>query len=79
MTLKSVVLKKRTLLTEPGPSVDGPPTKAIILAPDPGTQTPKRLAATLKATPVHLDERLSAGTGQGSFCSSSTTYRKRKT
>ena len=44
-------------LTEPGPSVDGPPTNAIILAPDPGTQTPRRLAATLKAAPVHLDAR----------------------
>jgi hypothetical protein len=34
--------------TERDPSVDGPPTNAIILAPDPGTQTPMRLAATLK-------------------------------
>lgn len=48
---------KEFVLTEPGPSVDGPPTNAIILAPDPGTQTPRRLAATLKAAPVHLDAR----------------------
>ena len=45
------------LLTEPGPSVEGPPINAIILAPDPGTQTPKRPAATLNAAPVHLDAR----------------------
>lgn len=61
-------------LTAPGPSVDGPPTNAIILAPEPGTHTPKRLAATLNAAPVHLDARWSAGTGQGSFWSSSITY-----
>uniref|UniRef100_A0A0E0QK85 Uncharacterized protein n=1 Tax=Oryza rufipogon TaxID=4529 RepID=A0A0E0QK85_ORYRU len=45
------------VLSEPGPSVDGPPMNAIILAPDPGTQTPNRLAATLNAVPVHLDAR----------------------
>lgn len=44
-------------LTAPGPSVDGPPTNAIILAPEPGIHTPKRLAATLNAAPVHLDAR----------------------
>jgi hypothetical protein len=44
-------------LTGSGPSVDGPPTNAIILAPDPRTQTPRRLTATHKATPVHLDAR----------------------
>ena len=51
-------------LTEPVPSVDGPPTKAIILAPEPGTQTPNKLAAILNAVLVHLDARWSAGTGQ---------------
>ena len=44
-------------LTEPTPSVDGPPTKAIILAPEPGTQTPNKLAAMLNAVLVHRDAR----------------------
>ena len=44
-------------LTKPTPSVDGPPTKAIILAPEPGTQTPNKLAAMLNAVPVHRDAR----------------------
>jgi hypothetical protein len=44
-------------LTGSWPSVDGPPTNAIIIAPDPQTQTPRRLTATHKATPVHLDAR----------------------
>lgn len=61
-------------LTDPDPSVDGPPTKAIILAPEPGTQSPNKLAAILSAVLVHLDARWSAGTGQGSLGSSSSTY-----
>lgn len=65
-------------LTAPDPSVDGPPTKAIILAPEPGTQSPNKLAAILKAVLVHLDARWSAGTGQGSFWSSSRTYTSKK-
>lgn len=44
----------RAILTAPGPSVEGPPTNAIIRAPEPGTQAPNKLAATLKAVPVHL-------------------------
>lgn len=59
---QNVIFPHKTLhtlsqLTIPGPSVDGPPTKAIILAPEPGTQTPSKLAATLKAALVHLDAR----------------------
>lgn len=67
------LIQEELKLTAPGPSVDGPPTKAIILAPEPGTQTPNMAAATLNAAPVHRDERRSAGTGHGSFCSSSIT------
>lgn len=46
-----------TKLTAPAPSVDGPPTNAIILAPEPGTQTPNKQAAMLNAVLVHRDAR----------------------
>ena len=48
--------------------------KAKILAPEPGTQAPNKQAATLSAVLVHLLARWSGGTGQGSFCSSSSTF-----
>lgn len=73
-TLKRTKGKTRNLhiiktmtLTAPSPSVDGPPRKAIILAPEPGTQIPNREAAKLRAVLVHLDGRSFVGTGQGSF------------
>lgn len=50
-------------ITVPGPSVQGPPTKAIILAPVPGKQAPSNPAATFKATPVHLEALCPACTG----------------
>lgn len=49
--------------TIPGPSVHGPPTKAIILAPVPGKHAPNNPAATLKATPVHLRALFPRSTG----------------
>lgn len=61
-------------LTAPWPSVDGPPINAIILAPEPGTHAPNKQAATLRAVLVHLAALWSAGTCQGSLCSSSRTF-----
>lgn len=60
-----------TKRTVPGPSVQGPPTKAIIRAPVPGEQAPSNPAATLNATPVHRSALLPGGTGHWSVCSSS--------
>jgi len=40
-------------LTGAGPSVAGPPINAIILAAEPGTHAPNKLAAILKAVLVH--------------------------
>ena len=60
-------------LTGAGPSVAGPPIKAIILAAEPGTHAPNKLAAILRAVLVHRVALWSAGTAQGSFCSSSKT------
>lgn len=50
-------------LTIPGPSVHGPPTKAMMRAPVPGKQAPNKPAATLKATAVHLVGRFPISTG----------------
>lgn len=50
-------------LTEPGPSVHGPPTNATIRAPVPGIQAPSNPAATLSPNPVHLNDRLPCATG----------------
>lgn len=47
----------------PGPSVHGPPTKVMILAPVPGTQALSNPDATLNATPVQRAGRLPGGTG----------------
>lgn len=54
---------ERAELTIPGPSVHGPPTKAIMRAPVPGKHAPSRPAATLRATPVHRDALLPDCTG----------------
>lgn len=47
----------KQIRTAPCPSVDGPPTNAIILAPEPGKHAPNKLAAILSAVLVHLGAR----------------------
>lgn len=57
--------------TVPEPSVHGPPTKAKMRAPVPGTHAPSNPAATLRAVPVQRAGLWSDLTGNESFCSSS--------
>ncbi|PWA42384.1 chaperonin 60 subunit alpha 2, chloroplastic [Artemisia annua] len=47
---------KIIVLSEPWSSVHGPPTKATIRPPVPETQAASKPAATLSATPVHLND-----------------------
>lgn len=49
------------------PIVAGPGVKTMILTLPLGNNVPKSLEATLMATVVHLNGRLSCGTGQGSL------------
>ena len=69
--LRSEGKKKVAELTEPLPSVHGPPTKATIRPPVPGEQAQIKPAATLNATPVHLNDRLPGATGHKSTPNSS--------
>jgi len=70
---QSRIEKNINSFTEPGPSVQGPPTKAIILAPVPGLQAASSPVATLNATPVHRAGRFPGETGHWSVCNSSNT------
>lgn len=55
--------RKVKRFTDPGPSVHGPPTNAIIRAPFPNVDAPSNPAATLNATPVHLKGLFPGATG----------------
>lgn len=75
---KIVISNEAGYTTIPGPTVHGPPTRAMIRAPVPATHAPNKPAATVRATPVQRKARLLVSTGQRSNWSSSSNWNKKK-
>ena len=67
------IINKRGILTIPGPSVHGPPSNAMILAPVPSMPAQSNPAAMLRATPGHRIAQFPASIGHWLGCNSSNT------